>query len=494
MDIKNHRLSLAYAPYIAAILFFLPFILNNAAFNDDFYKQLWGESHFMQDGRPVAEVVLRIFSLSNFSVDNVAPLTWIVSIILLGWVCTFLGNKLHAGNNTILIFSSLIFCTPAFIENAFFKFDNLTMSIAISFSVIASCIKIKSWGSFSLVCALCLGFLCSYQLAMTAYIILSILMFVNECMRGEDDRGNLLDILLKAISLAVAFMVYAALKSLMPISKYAMDQGSISAPVDILSIITPGFVKYTSLLLSIYDVLSLVAIAALAVISFLSVSLYALKKIRSNKSIYAYASALVMTISVPLSFIMIFAPLMILKSQPDYLRLLIGLGAFVFMIAYFSYLSASENRYAKVAVLTLALIPAVDAISKSYIINNAYAAQHSLTDGISIGVLNSLSSSGIDRVDEIKYTTHGPVSYETERVMKDYPFTRKILRGGYVAIPHWAGYEHQSKIKVGEWVTDKQNKDACTGLQIARHLNYDVYVQNKIAFVDLTKERCKNFK
>ena len=136
----------------------------------------------------------------------------------------------------------------------------------------------------------------------------------------------------------------------------------------------------------------------------------------------------------------------------------------------------------------------IDAISKSYIINNAYSAQHNFSNGISVGVLNSLSTAGIDDISEIKYTTHGPVAYETERVMKDYPFTKKLLRGGFVAIPHWAGYEHQAKIKVGEWVTDNQTKDACSGTSIAKHINYDIYINNKIAFVDLTKSRCKTDK
>lgn len=494
MDIKTQRPALVYAPYIVATLFFLPFILNNSAFNDDFYKQLWGQSHFMQDGRPVAEVVLRIFSLSHFSVDNVAPLTWILSIFLLGWACTYLSSKLNGDKNTTpLLFSSLIFCTPAFIENAFFKFDNLTMSIALVFSVIASCIKIKNKGSFVLTCVLCLGFLCSYQLAMTSYIILSILMFVTEGLKGTDEKMNLRHLILKAFALAVAFAIYTTLKPLMPISKYAMEQGAISAPEEIISNIIPGIIKYTSLLFSIYDELSLFSLTILAIIPVISLSLHVIKRLKGKQFFCVYVSCLIMAISVPLSFIMIFAPLVILKSQPDYLRLLIGLGAFVYMIAFLSYLSVASIRYARTTVLILALIPVVDTISKSYLINNAYSAQHSLTDGISIGVLNSLSASGTDDIAEIKYTTHGPVSYEAERVMNDYPFTRKLLRGGYVAIPHWAGYEHQSKIKVGEWVTDKQNKEACFGVQIAKHLNYDIYVQNRIAFVDLTKERCKAY-
>ncbi|MCR1317367.1 glucosyltransferase domain-containing protein [Enterobacter soli] len=480
---------------MAPLPFFLPFILNNYAFNDDFYKQLWGQSHFMQDGRPIAEVVLRIFSFSHFSVDNVAPLTWMLSITLLGWVCTYLSSKLNiSGEKPQFLFTALVFCTPAFIENAFFKYDNLTMSIALALSVIASSIIVKNRRSFSLVYLLCLGFLCSYQLAMTSFIILSLLMFIFKEIKEGNQKGGLWELIFKAIALTVAFATYVAIKPLMPISKYAMEQGTILPPEEIITNITAGVVKYTTLLFSIYDTLSLIALTILAAISVGYLISYSAKKLKGNASFYEYAAAFVMIVSVPLSFIMIFAPLMILKSQPDYLRLLIGLGAFIYMITFLAYRAASSVKYAKSAVLILALIPMIDAISKSYIINNAYSAQHNFSNGISVGVLNSLSTAGIDDISEIKYTTHGPVAYETERVMKDYPFTKKLLRGGFVAIPHWAGYEHQAKIKVGEWVTDNQTKDACSGTSIAKHINYDIYINNKIAFVDLTKSRCKTDK
>lgn len=478
--------------YLMAVVFFLPFILNNYEFNDDFYKQLWGQSHFMQDGRPVAEVVLRAFSLSHFSVDNVSPLTWILSIILLGWTCIYLSSKLDGGIfKTPLFISTLIFCTPSFIENAFFKFDNLTMSIALAFSVIGSCINIKNKRSFALACIACLGFLCSYQLAMTSYIILSILLFIVDELKVENERRNLKVLALKAFALITSFAIYTILKPLMPISKYAMEQGKIFNPGEMISNFPSGFMEYTTLLFSVYDKLSLISLFILTIISSVFLSLHAVTKLKGRQSFSGIASSLIIIFSIPLSFIMIFAPLLILKSQPDYLRLLVGLGSFIYMIAFISYRSVFFVKYAKPVVLILAIIPMVDAISKSYIINNAYKAQYDFSDGISIGVLNSLSNAGIDDISEIKYTIHGPVSYETERVMKDYPFSRKILRGGFVAIPHWAGYKHQSKIKVGEWVTNKQDQEACAGVQIAKHLNYDIYIQDKIAFVDLTKSRCK---
>lgn len=479
------------APFIVAVLFFLPFIINNVAYDDDFYKQLWGESHFLQDGRPIAELVLRIFSLSNLSVNNVSPLTWMISAFILGVTCAYASNRLlQSESNIIIASSSFIFCTPSFIENAMFKFDNLTMSIALVVAVLSSLLTIKSIKSFITVSSLCLIYLCCYQLAMTAYAIISLMAFTIRFINRVNAKSNLFDLFMKVLALVSGFAAYTLVRQLMPISQYAMDVSEIAPLYDMLGKIFDGTVKYLDIIRGVYDKMSLIAIILCSLLACIYLAYHVCLSIKEHSNFYSITSSIIIVITVPVSFMMIFAPLAVLNSQPDYLRLLVGLGPFVFMVTSLSLLAAGSTTWLKTVIAIFSVIPMFDAITKSYIVNNAYNAQYKFSDGISIGVMNSLSNSGFPDVYEIKYTLHGSRAYETERIVKEYPFMRKLLRSGFVAIPHWAGYDHQSKVKVGEWDNDKLTELACSGNLVARHINYDIYINKKIAYVDLTKSKC----
>ncbi|VAX69506.1 glucosyltransferase domain-containing protein [Enterobacter kobei] len=477
-----------------SLVFFLPFMMNNLPYNDDYYKSMWGQSHFVEDGRPVAEFIVRVFSLFSTTLNDVSPLTWIISFLVLGTSCYTANKRINGQSSFMLALSSLfIFCSPNYIDNSMYKYDVLTMSVSLSIAILSATVFIRSLPSFLLVLAGNLLYLCTYQLSLSSYIIIAILFFSVRATRDVNIASSLYDLILKGLALLSSYVIYALIKPLMDVSKYAAEMGEMVALKHLPEHVFGSVEKYVNLLISLYDTPSLVSIS---LSSFLAIAFLVCTTglvIRNNAGNFIkVASCAILLIAIPFSLFMTFAPLAMLKRQPDTLRMFVGVGSYVYMCMTLSWYLLKEFRYIKYFIVALMLSPLAYTISITYAVNNAYKSQYDLSNGVSLSVVHSINNLDVNSIKEIKYTTsNGPLAYETDRLRNDHPFTKKFIRDGFTAIPHWAGYVYQSKIKVGEWFNSDQTKEACGGIKIADGVNYDMYKTKDIIYVDMTKSRCK---
>lgn len=479
---------------MVSLVFFLPFMINNLPYNDDYYKSLWGQSHFIEDGRPFAELVIRSFSFFSHTINNISPLTWIISSILLGSSCYFVCKRTHGNKSFILFFASLlIFISPNYIDNSMYRYDVLTMSLSLSVAIISATVLINNTRSLFIVLFGNFVYFCTYQLSVSAFVIISMLFFVVNISNDKDKKPYLLDLLLKAVSLIASYLVYNAVKPLMHISKYAREMGEMANISDMPGHLYGSAFGYINRILGLYDTPSILAIAIAFSLSFVYVFIICLKIIKTKDVfIIKLFSCLALILIMPCSLFFIFSPIAMLKRQPDTLRMMIGLGSFIYLCISLSWYLLKDYKVLKHTSTAITIILLVYTLSVTYAVNNAYKAQYILSNGISLNVLSSIGTADAGDIKEINYTvTGGPLAYETERVRNDHPFTKQILKDGFTALPHWAGYTYQSSIKVGEWFSKSQTSDACGGFSIVKGVNYDIYRKDDIIYVDLTKSKCK---
>ena len=479
---------------IASLVFFLPFIINNLPYNDDYYKSLWGQSHFIEDGRPIAEFIIRSFSSFSHALNNISPLTWVISSALLGGSCYLSCKRIHGNKSFILFLSSLIiFISPNYIDNSMYSYDVMTMSLSLSVAILSATVLINSMRTFCIVLIGNIIYFCTYQLSVSAFVIISMLFFAVNISNKKIRHVYLQDVALKAISLITSYFIYSTLKPAMRISKYARDMGEVVSISDMPTHIYVGATKYIKKILSLYDTPSITAISIAFFLSFVYVSCASFRIIKSNDSnLIKLTSCLALFLVMPCSLFVVFAPLAMLSRQPDTLRMIIGLGSFVYLCISLSWYLFKDHAVLRNVSTIITLTILGYTLSITYAVNNAYKAQYVLSNGISLSVLSSISTINAGDIKEINYTVNGgPLAYETERLRNDYPFTIQILKDGFTALPHWAGYTYQSHIKVGEWFSKSQTSDACGGFSIVKGVNYDIYRKDDIIYVDLTKSKCK---
>lgn len=124
---------------IMSLLYVFPIILADRFYNDDLGRTVTGYTGWNGDGRPAAEVLMRLFHFGRPIVDTF-PLTLILGIIVFSYVMT-LYIRHNVGDtemSIVLLFAGfMILANPFFIPNLSYRFDCLFMLLSVSLALLA---------------------------------------------------------------------------------------------------------------------------------------------------------------------------------------------------------------------------------------------------------------------------------------------------------------------------------------------------------------------
>lgn len=362
--------------YIAGLVYILPIIIAGRMFNDDIGRATEGYTKWGVNGRPLSDWIMEGLSF-GFPISNLSPFTIIIALLITVLCGALLAE--HFGvedkaKRNILALSFII--SPFYLENLSYQFDSLPMALSLLFASLAFTIqgKFRPLAGCAFGTVLLIGTMCLYQPSINIYIILvcfaAILAGVNS------ESGILITALYRAISLLVAQVIYSL--AIVP----AFIEGDYNTNHSIMITEKPDPVGLLfSNIQAFYDRVSnsldttacVIAVALVVLLSLIWMKSLFTRNTNKNKLNLAL-DKLTILIALPVIFICIAGPLLLLYKPVTNPRVLLGVNAIVFIGVFCAtYLLSRYWKY-------LMIVPMVYAFSLSAVYGNASTMQKRLDE------------------------------------------------------------------------------------------------------------------
>lgn len=120
---------------ILLALYFLilyPILRANRYYNDDLKRALIGHTGWDSNGRPLTTLLMRLLQCYDSALVDISPLTQIGAVALLAWVGVLIARRYALRSPwlaALIVFP--LGAQPFYLENLSYKFDALSMSVAV---------------------------------------------------------------------------------------------------------------------------------------------------------------------------------------------------------------------------------------------------------------------------------------------------------------------------------------------------------------------------
>ncbi|ENG3945403.1 hypothetical protein FV310_08225 [Escherichia coli] len=352
---------------LCAFVYALPYTLASAFYIDDADRSYSGLSNMALNGRPLADIVMMFVSFGNNVVD-ISPATYILSATTI-FIATYIFMMKSGISGLTLVMSSTAACfSPFILQNFAYKFDSITMGLAISL-VIFSSISFSigrllgvALASLMLVCSLSL-----YQPSINIYFALVAVLVLIDIYKHQACNINFIFDKFSALLISI-IVYYFVIVPLSVTGGYAEKHGKVST--SILDTVINNVVNFYNIINSGLSgihgkLISFFILAPIVILILIAVKITSSNKTITNKIFYILFSATCVLITY-LSIGGLLLPL----AQPIYApRVLIGFsGVCVASCLIWSVVLGKKAKY-------IIGITAIAAISCVYAYGNALKSQ-----------------------------------------------------------------------------------------------------------------------
>ncbi|WP_449429157.1 glucosyltransferase domain-containing protein [Rhodanobacter umsongensis] len=197
---------------ILLALYFLilyPILRANRYFDDDLKRALVGHTGWDSNGRPLTTLLMRLLQYYDSAMVDISPLTQIGAIAILAWAGVLIARRYAIRSPWMAALVAFpLGAQPFYMENLSYKFDALSMSVAMLLAVlpmIALKDNRRGWwlGVLSLFASLCF-----YQPAINACLIFILLELVLAQLHDRGVRPLAMKLLSRALQAGVAMLLY----------------------------------------------------------------------------------------------------------------------------------------------------------------------------------------------------------------------------------------------------------------------------------------------
>jgi hypothetical protein len=212
-------------------LMIFPILRADQFYIDDLGRSLNGYLGWGRDARPLANVVMEILNLGTPLVD-LSPLPQIAAAGLFAWLAVGFSKRFSLEGAWRAPLALLpLFASPLFLENLSYKFDVLTMSLAVCLSAWSAIAppeprKFTALGTLGLIATLCL-----YQPAISVFAIFAVVEVSIRQVHREPISSILRTVALRMAQFVIALGVYTltaarGIKGSYGTTHYAIDHGA----------------------------------------------------------------------------------------------------------------------------------------------------------------------------------------------------------------------------------------------------------------------------
>ena len=345
------------------VLYALPVIFDGRYYLDDLPHAMNGLTLWEQDGRPLASLMSSLLSFSwpSFSAPalyEASPLPQILGVVALAYGASRLAQRLFPQGadvwQCLVVFP--VIASPFMLQNLSYKFDALTMGVAVMLALCAATME-AAW-AVALLIVLTLGF---YQAAFNVFLGACALLWLAE--GGNGDRA----FIRKLVSGLVGLIAYTLLLNLLGglVGDYANAHSAlVRADAEGFNtvIFNAGFAAYfANLLAQDAPLLALGAVTALLGFALRqwraeNGAAGVLRFILATLLIFAAVAGLLLVLQQPvmrprtlmgfsiLLVLVAYATHEVLKTTPAQLRLALGLATAWFFVQANVYANAARDQ------------------------------------------------------------------------------------------------------------------------------------------------------
>lgn len=477
---------------VLSLLFALPLFFDGRYYLDDLPHAMNGLTLWEQDGRPLASLVSSLisFQLPSFNgpaLLDISPLPQILGIAALAHAASRLARALfNAPPNAwhCLVVFPLI-ASPFMLQNLSYKFDALTMGLAVMLAILASLPANAGWQRLLLGVVQLLAALCLYQAAVNMFVAgTALLCLAFTWNRDEGFKSLIVNNIVKlGLALASYFIIiklsgglgsdYAASHSKL----IALDGSSLNA-------ILFNFQFGNFFVSEFVSDAPLLALAAAA-----SILIFSARLIAGGSAYTPVARALIALLGLIILVASLMGILLVLAQPVVRPRTLMALS----MLLIYAGFAFHELLRGQQIILRVGLLLATAwYFSLAYGLANAAHDQTRFDNYLAAAIITDLQTAGFKPNDKLAFDGTQPRSPAAEYASRSRLIAR-ILQMNMNGNSEWGFRLLESFGLKSTPVLDADEtslKPACTAEPAAKALQYQIFKQDQLFMVSFPGGVC----
>lgn len=483
--------------FVFTLLFVMPLLLANIYYIDDNGRASAGYTNWGQDGRPLADTVMKFIFMSSHLAD-IFPLPLIISVAVLSLTLAYY-QRLHFSHSSEwvgVLATFAFFANPYLAEVFSYRFDVLTLSLALTMSIAwiflpeRTGMKRLIYGVTAIIAVYCL-----YQIAVNITVMMALVMAFRGMVKNERP-GKIISLLAqRALEVVLASIIY--LKIILPMTFSGDHPANHPAITD-----NSLFVTLSTNLMAYWNFINatfyksnqgmgvLLIVLGCAVVAAICIAVNYVKSERDSKrlalGIIAPFIPFVAILMIPGSLLMLSNPLLVPRAM-------LGISGFMlFSATLIAWAACGRWR----AMNIIIAVPLLYSLTSIYVYGNAIRQQ----DAINTTVVNRLKTDTADLSNQHLYMQFiglSPRSVIYTNSVRNYPVLSVLIpeyfANWWFPFPYMSikGYDTANPLKDHVAVTaDEIAESLCKGERIAHHQDYDLFKYRDRLTVDFKKNGC----
>ncbi|OOG45646.1 glucosyltransferase domain-containing protein [Rhodanobacter sp. C01] len=413
-------------------LILYPILRANRYFDDDLKRALVGRTGWDSNGRPLTTLLMRLLQYYDSAMVDISPLTQIGAIAILAWAGVLIARRYAIRSPWMAALVAFpIGAQPFYMESLSYKFDALSMSVAV-FLALLPMIALRStrWSWWLGVCAL-FASLCFYQPAINACLIFILLELVLAQLHGRGARRLAMRFLSRALQVGVAMLIYQVLVGI-HIHGWVRQQSAKIQGLHDLPVVKANFVDFLAFIDSSfnaqwwrYSAPVLILLALFPVI----IGIRHVLKARLTQPVWVSVILFAVSLLLPLAALAcVFGPMLLLLKPEIEPRVLMGAGALLAAALIVMQAALRQWHQSDKWTLAAAWMLALGMATFASAYGNALGEQKNYEDRIASHLAEDLAELKVDHPIRA-LLLDGSIGYSpiTAHVAEQFPLVRTLI-------------------------------------------------------------------
>ena len=161
-------------------LILYPILRADRYYNDDLKRALIGRASWDSNGRPLTTLLMRVLQCYDHAMVDISPLPQIGAVAILAWAGVLMARRYSLGSSWMAALAAFpLGAQPFYLENLSYRFDALSMSVAMLLAVLPILQLGDGRRAWWLGVLALFGSLCFYQPAINAYLVFVLIEWVS---------------------------------------------------------------------------------------------------------------------------------------------------------------------------------------------------------------------------------------------------------------------------------------------------------------------------
>jgi hypothetical protein len=444
---------------------------------DDVSRALEGYTEHTGEGRPLADVFIRLATL-GLPLTDIAPAPQLAAVLSLALAAALLASRFEIKSPVSLAaFSVAVGGSPYFLENMSFRFDAGGMALGVLCSIAPFWLGRSGKSAPATSSALLFASLCLYQPTINCYPVIALCLTAHSLV-AKSLRESLVTGLRFAVPLGLAVATYWIFLKVQP-HRFVAEHGQLVTLESAFSATLTHLNMYARTVFEHWASTSLGMIwATMAVVTGIILVAHIIMSHERTTAAKVAAAAFGITLLL-LTFPAAFLSMLFLATPPLAARALVG---FVALIAGFSGLLLLWTRHWKIGFLAqgLVVLQAVGLVGVAYTYANSLRMQERYDDRTTAAIVHDIMEMA-PAGEAWTFVISGWMGWPpmVEKNLAKYPAIRSSVFSVIYQDSYWAAVRFKS---FGLWVKpappgtiDTYNL-ICRGTPRKSNAQYDLYL------------------